>query len=141
MTIPRGYERLAKVLEDALEQSASGKGKERHANDLAFENQPMQSITAMVGYGFPLGQVMKKTQEAGGMLSRSEYDHARAELLGVIVYAAGAIVALDREAEAEKRLRVQREAARLNMASYDLRSCTEVGLTIEEVEWIRNNNK
>ena len=92
---PAGYEPLAAILAEALAQAAEGKGAERHGNGASFVDQPMQLITQMVGLGFPLGQICKKAQEAHGMASRGERDAARRELLGVIVYAAGAVLALD----------------------------------------------
>lgn len=91
---PSGYEPLADILDAALMQAADGKGSERHGNGLPFADQPMMQITRMVGLGFPLGQVMKKAQEAHGMASRGQTDAARRELLGVINYAAGAVLAL-----------------------------------------------
>ena len=97
-TAPEGYEALAHILDAALMQAADGKGSERHGNGLPFTSQPMQSITGMVGLGFPIGQVMKKAQEAAGMASRGQTDAARRELLGVINYAAGAILAMGGEA-------------------------------------------
>ena len=49
----------------------------------------------MVGVGFPLGQAMKKAQEAGTMASRGQTDAARRELLGAINYVAGAVLAIN----------------------------------------------
>ena len=97
---PAGYECLAEVLDCALMQAASGKGAERHAQGQPFDSQPMAKITAMVGLGFPLGQIQKKAQEAGGMAARGQMDAARRELLGVINYAAGAVLAINGAAEA-----------------------------------------
>lgn len=94
-TVPAGYECLADILDAALMQAASGKGAERHAGDRPFATQPMQEITRMVGIGFPLGQAMKKAQEAGTMASRGQTDAARRELLGAINYLAGAVLALN----------------------------------------------
>lgn len=94
---PEGYAPLAAVLDAALMQAARGKGAERHANGAIFTEQPMQLIARMVGLGFPLGQVLKKAAEAHGMVQRGDRDAARRELLGVIVYAAGAVLALDAE--------------------------------------------
>lgn len=99
---PVGYEPLAAILHDALQQAATGKGAERHGNGLPFDAQPMQLITRMVGLGFPMGQLIKKAQEAQGMAERGETDAARRELLGVIVYAAGAVLALEGTVEARK---------------------------------------
>ena len=92
---PAGYECLAEVLDAALMQAASGKGAERHAGDRPFATQPMQEITRMVGVGFPLGQAMKKSQEAGTMASRGQTDAAWRELLGAINYLAGAALELN----------------------------------------------
>ena len=87
-----GYETLAAVLADAFAQAANGKGKERHACALPFDQQPMQKLADLYGVGFALGQAAKKAQES----QRLPHDRARAELLGAIVYTAGAIIALDR---------------------------------------------
>lgn len=88
------YADLREALDAAYDQSANGKGKERHANDRAFTDQPILRITELVGHGFPLGQAIKKAQEAGGMVKRGEVEAARAELLGAIVYLAAAWVHL-----------------------------------------------
>lgn len=94
---PAGYEGLAGVLQDALEQAAFGKGKERHANDKPFDEQPIAEISRMVGLGFPLGQAAKKGQEAVGMASRGQREAARNELLGAIVYLSAAVMLLDEQ--------------------------------------------
>lgn len=99
---PAGYECLADVLDAALMQAASGKGAERHAGDRPFATQPMQEITRMVGIGFPLGQAMKKSQEAGTMASRGQTDAARRELLGAINYVAGAVLAINAMQQARR---------------------------------------
>lgn len=90
-----GYEHLAAVLKDAYAQAAFGKGKERHANDLPFDHQPMQAISRLLGN--PTGmtyQVCKKVVEAMNMKDRAA---RRRELLGAIVYLAGVIVYEDNE--------------------------------------------
>ncbi len=86
------YEALRAVLMDALAQAATGKGAERHANGRAFEEQPMIEIGRMVGLGGPAFQIMKKAQEACGMAGRGEHAAAERELLGAIVYTAGAVL-------------------------------------------------
>lgn len=83
-----GYEDLAYVLEQAFEQAARGKGKERHANQLPFNEQPIMTLQELYGPGFALGQAAKKTQEA----QRMGTDAAVRELLGAINYIAGAII-------------------------------------------------
>lgn len=90
-----GYERLAGVLGRAFHQAAHGKGRERHANDLPFHDQPMLQIARRRGIGFVLGQADKKSEEAQGMLERGLADAAVRELLGAIVYLAGAVIHID----------------------------------------------
>lgn len=86
------YQILAHVLQMALDQAQTGKGRERHANDQAFSSQPILNIARMLdgidGHGF---QVMKKTQEAVRMFHRGRESAAIQELLGAIVYSAAAV--------------------------------------------------
>ncbi|HBU3789154.1 TPA: hypothetical protein MCX08_004628 [Klebsiella pneumoniae] len=97
-----GYEHLAAVLQDAYAQAAFGKGKERHANDLPFDHQPMQAISRLLGN--PTGmtyQVCKKVVEAMNM---KDSGARRRELLGAIVYLAGVVVYEDnKNADAESK--------------------------------------
>lgn len=93
-----GYEYLQLALTAALDQAARGKGKDRHASDAQpFHEQPLLTITQLVGIGFPLGQAMKKVQEAGRMADRGQHIPAQNELLGAIVYLAAAWIALGGE--------------------------------------------
>ena len=93
------YAPLRRVLNAAYEQAANGKGKERHANNKPFTDQPIMEIARMVGPGYQLGQAMKKAQEAGGMIQRGQPDRAKAELLGAINYLAACVLMIE---EAEK---------------------------------------
>jgi hypothetical protein len=86
----QNYAALRIALEEAFDQAAHGKGKDRHANNKAFTQQPIMEITRMVGPGYPIGQAMKKGQEAMTMFSRVDRYKAQAELLGAIVYLAAA---------------------------------------------------
>jgi hypothetical protein len=88
-----GYHGLFDVLADALDQAQLGKGAERHGQDKAFEEQPMQKLIELHGRGFAYGQAGKKAQES----ERLAYEAARRELLGAIVYLAGAVINLDKE--------------------------------------------
>ena len=92
VSVTPGYESLAAVLQKAHDQAAIGKGKERHANGLPFENQPMSVINRQLGsiHGF-IYQAHKKSLEA----TRLPKDRAVAELLGAINYLAGAVIALE----------------------------------------------
>jgi len=83
------YAQLASVLLEAYKQAAFGKGALRHANELPFPKQRMQSIAQ--GQDSNAGliyQVCKKAQESAGLA----YPANNRELQGVIVYAAGAAI-------------------------------------------------
>jgi hypothetical protein len=86
-----GYDSLASVLKRAFDQASAGKGKERHANDLPFDQQPMQTIASQFGVGFLLGQAAKKSQESQALPPGRDV----AELLGAINYLAGAVIYLE----------------------------------------------
>lgn len=86
------YSKLKAVLDAAYDQSAHGKGRARHANGRDFDRQPILEIGRMVGPGYATGQLMKKAQEAVGMVTRGDHGAAIQELLGTIVYAAAAVV-------------------------------------------------
>lgn len=90
---PDNYSTLRNVLDRAFEQASSGKGQERHGQNLPFDKQPMQQIQDLVGEGFALGQAIKKMQES----QRLSHDAAIRELLGAINYIAGVIIHKERE--------------------------------------------
>ena len=87
----QGYEALEQVLNEALEQAAAGKGKERHAQDKPFDEQPMQLISELIGdtHGMAF-QAIKKLQES----LRLPTDRAIREQLGAINYIAGMVIML-----------------------------------------------
>lgn len=85
-TLPLDFSGLQAVFDDAMRQTESGKGAERHGNGLPFHEQPLFKITHLVGPGFAGGQAIKKLQEALGMIANGEYERADRELLGAIVY-------------------------------------------------------
>lgn len=89
-----GYESLAAVLQRAFNQAAHGKGKERHAQGEPFNQQVMQDMARRFGVGALLGQAFKKSEES----QRLPHDRAVNELLGAIVYLAGAVIAMDAKA-------------------------------------------
>lgn len=93
-----GYEQLETILGEALEQAAAGKGKERHATGQAFEDQPMQLISKLLGDNHGLAfQAIKKVQES----LRLPDDRAIRELLGAINYIAGMVIFLREAAKNE----------------------------------------
>lgn len=85
-----GYEQLVAVLQDAHNQAAHGKGKERHANNLPFDEQRMQSISKLINS--PKGlefQAIKKLTEG---MQFDDVARREKELLGAINYIAGIII-------------------------------------------------
>ena len=90
---PDGYGPLVNVLQEALDQASKGKGKERHANDMPFMNQPIMVDGRLSGTGGPMFQARKKVLEAHNC---PDEQRAINDLLGAIVYTA-AMVLLIRE--------------------------------------------
>ena len=98
--VDSNYASLYSVLKDALHQAASGKGKERHANDDPFERQSICEITRKHGLAFATGQAAKKLEESHRLLQLRGVEAATNEILGAINYAAAAVIVL-REGEAK----------------------------------------
>lgn len=86
------YLRLHEILSKAYLQAAQGKGHERHAQGLPFHEQPLLSISRMIGSNHGLiYQACKKAQES----VRMDKDAAIRELLGGINYLAAAVIFLE----------------------------------------------
>jgi hypothetical protein len=84
------YSSLHTVLKAAYDQASKGKGSERHGNGKAFEDQPMQSISNLLGSTHGMAfQAIKKIKEAEGM---ETFEQKERELLGAINYIAGIII-------------------------------------------------
>lgn len=94
-TCALGFEDLRRVLDQAFEQSAKGKGQVRHGRGRPFTAQPIMTLGRLTGPAGPAYQVMKKVQEALGMVARGESEAAKVELLGAIIYAAGAVLLIE----------------------------------------------
>jgi hypothetical protein len=93
MNIEPGYEKLAEVLQEALDHSQLTKGKERHAHDgQPFEEQLMCATQRLLK-DHPCGglayQVIKKTVESGRLLKTKGKEAAQKELQGAINYLGG----------------------------------------------------
>jgi hypothetical protein len=90
--VERLYIKLSEVLDMALEQASSGKGKERHASEESFEKQQICQIPRWQGsIDFDTGQAIKKCLE----VNRLSTNEAKIrELLGAINYIAAAIIIL-----------------------------------------------
>lgn len=87
-----GYEDLARILLSAFDQSAHGKGKQRHANGRPFKEQPIMALARLTGIDAHAYQISKKATEASAMFKRGDLEAAMAEFRGVIIYAAAAIL-------------------------------------------------
>jgi hypothetical protein len=98
-----GYGPLGRVLALAYEQAARGKGRERHARGKPFLQQPIMEIARMVGLPYQTGQLMKKAQEATAMAARGEHAAAKAEILGIINYAAAAYLLIEENQQGEPK--------------------------------------
>lgn len=84
------YLPLLRTFLGALEQAAYGKGRERHANDLPFIEQPILTMARMLDSDAGLAQqVIKKTIEARSLPSKTARIN---ELRGTLVYAAAMIL-------------------------------------------------
>lgn len=98
-----GYMELRMVLERAYDQSARGKGKQRHARTgLPFLQQPIMEISRMVGLAGQTYQICKKAQEATTMHRNGNHEGAKAELLGAIVYSAAAYLLVEEQTPNDK---------------------------------------
>jgi len=90
-----GYDSLRAVLAQAVEQASGGKGAERHSNRQPFDQQPICQGGRRFGIAGLVYQCWKKSHEVPVLLAMDD-GKARAvrELLGVINYAAAAILVL-----------------------------------------------
>ena len=92
-----GYEMLRDEFVAAVEQASGGKGKERHANNQPFDQQPILAITRLLD-GHPCAalayQIIKKTIEAGRLVKLRGTDAAVAETYGVMNYAGAMAIRL-----------------------------------------------
>lgn len=95
-----GYELLAAVLDDALHQAQTGKGRKRHGfSGSSFEEQTILVLNEKLGsiHGQAY-QACKKVIEA----TRLSAARARRDLLGAINYIAAALIQIDRQAQSRR---------------------------------------
>lgn len=96
-----GYDSLRAIYAMALEQAQGGKGKERHANGLPFDQQPICQGGRRFGPGCLIYQAWKKAHETPALLKMGNgKERAIRELLGVINYAAAAVIVLQESGDA-----------------------------------------
>ena len=87
--VAAGYEHLAIVFQEALNQAQFGKGRERHAEGgKGFHDQDICVEGRDLGLAYPVGQARKKCKEA----LRLDPDKAIEDLLGAINYLAAAVI-------------------------------------------------
>jgi hypothetical protein len=92
MNIEPGYETLAQILQEALDQAQSGKGKERHATDEPFAQQEICNGARLCGLGAMAFQVRKKILEAVRLIERNGVEAGAPDILGAINYAAAMLL-------------------------------------------------
>lgn len=96
------YKALEMVLCSAFAQASEGKGKERHAADDSFLEQPIMAIGRLLnsadGEAY---QAIKKVREGLMMAKRGEYDAALRECFGAINYIAAIALLLAEESHAK----------------------------------------
>ena len=80
---------LQEVFDLCIHQLTKGKGNIRHGQGKNFMDQPWKRLADTHGYGFLCGQSAKKLEEAQGF---KEHDRWEREMIGVIAYAAMAIL-------------------------------------------------
>lgn len=99
LLVELGYAELASVLDAALDQAQSGKGKARHSCGEPFQDQKIVQICEWMGSNQgDIFQAVKKAVES----TRLPHVRARRELLGAINYLAAAVIVLDRQAKHSK---------------------------------------
>jgi len=89
------YQSLYRILMEAFEHAAEGKGDDRHGSAECFENQ----ISAQINHrrrGYALGQAEKKLDETRQLIDPEKKAH---ELLGAINYIAIEILELRTECQ------------------------------------------
>jgi len=89
----KGYTGLWDTLVSALERAEKGKGRERHSNGEAFEQQLICQFER-AGLSFCAGQAVKKLFEQERMCAAGNVEGAVKELLDVIVYSAARVIVL-----------------------------------------------
>lgn len=97
----RNYLALQQVLDAAYERASRGKGRERHATDNKFEDQPICTELRQLGISPAIFQIRKKALES----TRMDPTRAINELLDVIVYAAASVIILSEDCPMEATAR------------------------------------
>lgn len=94
------YHALHAILQNAFEDSASGKGVERHVDPgkkTRWVDQPIITNTVMTGFGGPLYQAIKKADEGARFARAGNATKALREFHGAIVYLAATIYVVSKD--------------------------------------------
>lgn len=90
------YHALFCIFMEAIDQAENGKGKERHADNKPFHQQPICEGGRAFGIGCLNYQAWKKTKEAMKLaLMKNGPARYRAEILGALNYNAAALIVAD----------------------------------------------
>lgn len=100
MNLERQYEMLSHVLKQAYDQASTGKGAERHGTELPFSQQFACTFMREHGITPAMFQVSKKANELLRFKGKRAKERQIRELLGIIVYAAAAVIVLGELCEA-----------------------------------------
>ena len=117
----KDYKDISKVFDLALQQTSTGKGKERHAQEIEFRKQPIFWIEENFK-SFQLGQSVKKLHESQFLPP----DKARHELLGAINYIAYHYLCVEPEKSLfEKHKRIKKSEVEQFSVLTQLKDITE----------------
>lgn len=107
-----GYESLADILQDALDQSQKGKGKKRHARGEPFRDQQICQGARKHGLGAMSYQVEKKINEAKRLFEEyADFGEAEKDILGAVVYAAAMLLVMREQADSQPEFNKDKQQA------------------------------
>ena len=86
------YDSLRDVFMMAVNEAISGKGGQRHGTSDKFENQQLCSFMREAGLSPAMYQIQKKARELLRFKGKNRKERVRRELLGIIIYAAAAVI-------------------------------------------------
>lgn len=120
MKVEKGYEVVADILQQALDQAQSGKGKERHGHGLPFTEQKIMAISrALRTDGGLAYQVEKKIQEGREFDNLEQLER---ELFGAIIYTVAMII-YHREVFAAKAVEAPAASSTSASKGFDMHNC------------------
>lgn len=90
---------LMQPFSEAIEQTTTGKGNERHGKGRPFMQHPWYPLAQIHGVGGLTFQAAKKLQEAQGFLDGTHegWQRWKREMLGVLVYTGAAMIFIEEQ--------------------------------------------